>query len=219
MQISNAVRAFTRLAVLTASLVACSAHDPSGDRVDAATVDSEMTAVSASSLPQGDKNAFEAFITDHHNQPGSFDGKTVRDVINMQLAYENGQKMAQQARVDEENHRREIAKLMRAIVLHSTEGQSIDLAVRIVNTTGKTVRRVEMGLMATHNGKRIGMCEVALDRDIAPNGTIETTIPLHYSQFGEDATPMMNAAGKPKTYALDVKEIKYTDGTDAGYDD
>lgn len=38
-------------------------------------------------------------------------------------------------------------------------------------------------------------------------------------RFGEDAGSMRLAQGQPKRIELDVKEITYTDRTDARYDD
>jgi hypothetical protein len=42
---------------------------------------------------------------------------------------------------------------------------------------------------------------------------------MRYYRFGEDAGPLMAAKGKLKTILAQVKEIKYADGSDAGFDD
>lgn len=207
------------LAAFAASLFACGHGDIRSERVSAAALDSARSDVASSTLEQSDKDAFAHFVDAHARDPKTFDGKTVNEIITMQRSYEHGQQLAANEAHEEQLHRAMLARLIRVQVTGANEGDGIDLHTAIANLTGKTVKRIEMGLYVHHGSTRVGMCEVALDTHIAPHATVSRTIALHYTQFGEDATSMMHARGQTKTYDVQVKEIKYTDGTDAGFDD
>lgn len=98
--------------------------------------------------------------------------------------------------------------------------RTITLYVRLHNRSAKTIRALEAGLYVHDaSGKRIGLTEIGIEKPIAPHGTLEFWYPLRYVRFSEDAGTMRLAAGKPKNIRMDVTEIKYADGTDAGYDD
>lgn len=215
------LRAIAGLAVLTASLFACSSapSDPSAELVTASTVTVVSHDVENSTLPSDDKKRFAAFLDAHRTTPLSYAGKTVHEIINLQLAYENGVKMAANEKKDEAEHRATLAKLVRVAVTDSKDTDELVLTLRVTNLTAKTIKHMDLGLQADASGRRIGLCELALDSPVPPRTTQDVPMHVHYSHFGEDTTSMMHAAGKPRTYALDVKEIKYTDGTDAGYDD
>lgn len=136
-------------------------------------------------------------------------------------AYAVGQRLAAQDRAQNAAHRAEIASLIDATVSQSREAnRTISLYVRLHNRSPKTIRDLEAGLeVHDRHGKRIGLTEIAIEKPIAAHGTLAFWYPLRYLRFGEDAGTMRMAAGKPKTISMDVTEIKYTDGTDAGYDD
>jgi hypothetical protein len=218
-------RAVAALALAAlASLCACatrqtvSLDDTAVSAADAGTI---ARRVASSSISQADKDRFAAFLDAHQTDPRTYDSKTVRAIINLQRVYEAGLKMTASARREDREHRAELAKLMRVTFLSAREGdRTIDLRISIANLAKKTVRRIEMGLEADDpSGRRIGLMEIAYTAPLGAASSKIVNIPLRYVRFGEDTGAMREAAGKPKTYALTVSEIKYADGTDAGYDD
>jgi hypothetical protein len=129
--------------------------------------------------------------------------------------------MAEDAAATRE-HRQEMARLIVAGVAGYREhDRTISLLLHIQNKSAKTIRLFDAGLNV-HTlapDRRVGLAEVETERIIPPHASVEFWLPLRYLRFGEDAGTMRLAQGKPKHIALDVTEIKYTDGTDAGYDD
>lgn len=136
-------------------------------------------------------------------------------------AYEVGQRLAAQDRARTAEHRAQIARLISAAAPSIREAdRTISLYVRLQNLSAKRIRSVEAGLeVHDARGSRIGLTEIAIDKPIVAHGTVAFWYPLRYLRFGEDAGTMRLAAGKPKSVRVDVTEIKYADGTDAGYDD
>ncbi len=238
------------LAALAASLSGCGGHSSStastssavtqspsaspavtGSRTVAAIEKTLVTAptlakvqadVAASTLAPLDKNRFAAFIDDHEQIANAYENKTVRDVINLQIAYEVGLRMAAQAHADDTRHKDELAKLITSkITLVNERERSIVLHIDLQNLTAKQVKTIEIGLEFDNakGGARVGLSEIRLTRNIAPNGRIAFDYPMRYVRFGEDAGPMMASKGAAKTLTAQVTEIKYADGTDAGFDD
>lgn len=228
------------LAALAASLSGCGGHSssttstssavtqaPSASPVDATVVTTPTLAkvqadVAASSLPTLDKNRFAAFIDDHQQVTNAYENKTVRDVINLQFSYEVALRLAAQARADDTMHKAELAKLITSTVTLASEGdRSLVLHVDLRNLTGKEVKNLEIGLEFddAKTGRRIGQAEVQLRRNIVAHGRIAFDYPMRYVRFSEDAGPMMASKGKAKKLDAQVTEIKYADGTDAGFDD
>lgn len=221
------------LAAVAASLFACTGHTQSSRpaptvsvgvedlTVTASNAQAVMTRIAASHMEPMDKDRFAAFVETHQKSPGAYDGKTVRQIINLQEAYEIGLRMTAQTEIDDRRHRSELAKLMQARVDRTREAdRMVELTLSIANTSVKTVKSLEFGLFVMgSDGKRIAMTEFRTGEPIAPHGTRTITVPMRYVRFGADAGAMVEAAGRPKTYSVVVKEIKYTDGTDAGYDD
>jgi hypothetical protein len=191
--------------------------------VTVATLDKVGADVAASGLAQLDKNRFAAFISDHQGRTQSaYLGKTVRDVINLQISYEVALGLAAQARADDKMHKTELAKLVTStIVLAQERDRSIVLHMDFVNHSTKEIKKLEIGLEFDDKatGKRIGLAELQLTRNIPGGGHIGFDFPMGYYRFSEDAGPMLASKGKAKKLDAEVTEIKYADGTDAGYDD
>ena len=177
--------------------------------------------VETSTLSEKDKSAFLAQFDAHKAKPKTLYGKTVRDVINDQKTYDVGLAMAAQARRDDTKHRTEMAALLSVDVLaHRDEEHQIILTLRVHNKSRKVIRRLENGLAVTDPaGARVGLAEFVVERTIAPQAMVTFQTPLRYLKFGEDAGTMRLAQNKPKQIALEVKEVKFAGGTDAGYDD
>lgn len=147
--------------------------------------------------------------------------KPILDPVKAQEAYAVGERLAAQDRANTTNHRAEMARLIQASVSRTREaGRTISLYVRLYNRSAKAIRSMEAGL-EVHDaaGKRIGLTEIGIEKPIAAHGTLAFWYPLRYVRFSEDAGTMRLPAGKPKTVQMNVTEIKYADGTDAGYDD
>ena len=98
--------------------------------------------------------------------------------------------------------------------------RTISLLVRLHNKSGKTIEALDAGLeVHDASGTRIGLAEISIAHPLAAHATAAFWYPMRYVRFGEDTGTMRLAAGKPKHVQMDVTEIKYADGTDAGYDD
>lgn len=147
--------------------------------------------------------------------------KPILDPVKAQQAFAVGEKLAAQDRAQQAEHREEIAKLIDARVIETRErNRTISLLIRIHNKGAKKIRTLDSGVFVNDTaGRRVGMTEVTLSKSIAPHATIAFWYPMRYLRFGEDAGTMRLADGKRKRVTLDVTEIKYTDGSDAGYDD
>jgi hypothetical protein len=136
-------------------------------------------------------------------------------------AYAVGQRLAAQDRAQEAEHRKEMAALIAVSVPQTRDAdRTISLLVLLQNKSTKAVKSLDAGL-EVHNrsGVRIGLAEITIARPIAPHATVSFWYPMRYVRFGEDTGTMRLAAGKPKTVQMEVTEIKYADGSDAGYDD
>jgi hypothetical protein len=140
---------------------------------------------------------------------------------NARMAYEVGRRLAAQDRAQTAEHRAEMARLIRASISTAQDAdRTISLHVRLHNLSAKTIRSLDTGLeVRATDGRRIGLAEIGIEKTIPPHATLAFWYPMRYVRFGEDAGTMRLAAGKPKTIRMDVTEIKYSDGTDAGYDD
>jgi hypothetical protein len=227
------------LAALAASLAGCGGRAASSSSAATAVasvapgaIDAEVVTVptlakvqadvAASDLSTLDKNRFAAFVGDHQDRTDAYEGKTVREVIDLQISYEVGLRMAAQANADDRRHKAMLAKLIApAVALVSEDDRKIVLHFAFRNLSAKEIKKLDLGLELhdAKTGARIAMSEVHVTRDIAGHGTVAFDYPMRYYRFGEDAGPLMAAKGKPKTIVAQVKEIKYADGSDAGFDD
>lgn len=160
-------------------------------------------------------------IDEHRDKPQALDGKTVHEIILEERAHRIGIKMAADERKSDAKHRAQMAGLIEVtIVRHRDEEHRIVFTLRVRNKSAKALTRFDSGLEVHDSaGARIGLAEFRTDRNIGPHQTVTFDQPVTYLRFGEDAGTMRMAQGKRKSIALGVKEIKYADGSDAGYDD
>lgn len=213
------------LAALAASLVGCSAassHEAASDVVTQTNVAEVSRGVEADrSIARKDRDRFLAFVSEHESTPDAYTGKTVTQIVNLQKAHEVGVRLQLEAEREDRAHRAALARVIDAEIVKAPERErSIEYVVRVKNLTRKTIAHIEFGLeVHDASGKRIGLAEMRSDAHVLARTQRDLEIPMRYVRFGEDAGPMREAAGQPKTYELLVKEIKYTDGSDAGYDD
>lgn len=114
-----------------------------------------------------------------------------------------------------------MARLIDAQVLDTRDaGRVISLYTRLSNKSAKTIASLDAGITVYDaSGRRIGLTEIHLPRTVPPRAGVAFWYPMRYLRFSEDAGTMRLAAGKPKHVEIDVTEIKYADGSDAGYDD
>lgn len=213
------------LAALAASLVGCSAassREAANDVVTQTNVAEVSRGVEADrSMPRKDRDRFLAFVSDHESSPDAYTGKNVAQIVNLQKAHEVGVRLQMEAEREDRAHRAALARVIDATIAKAPErDRSIDYFVRVKNLTNKAIAHIEFGLeVHDASGKRIGLAEMRSNTRVNARSQRDLEIPMRYVRFGEDAGPMREAAGQPKTYELLVKEIKYTDGSDAGYDD
>jgi hypothetical protein len=140
---------------------------------------------------------------------------------NARAAYNIGQRLAAQDRAQAARHRAEMARLIQANILTARDAaRTISLYLRLHNLSARPIRSVNAAL-EIHDaaGERIGLAEIDLDKTVPAHTSIAFWYPIRYVRFGEDAGTMRLAAGKSKTIHVDVTEIRYADGSDAGYDD
>lgn len=141
---------------------------------------------------------------------------------NKAKAYAVGLQLAAQDRASEKAHRAEMARLIDAAVVRTHEqGRTLSLLLRLQNKSAKAIRGIGAGLeVCDGSGKRLGLAEIDdAHVHIAPHGSASVWLPIRYVRFGEDAGTMRLAAGRPKHFDLQIVELRYTDGSDAGYDD
>ncbi|MFN2528108.1 MAG: hypothetical protein ABR584_05265 [Candidatus Baltobacteraceae bacterium] len=179
------------------------------------------TTVVESTMPPGDKAAFTAMVAQHKKTPQDLNGKTVREMILEEQAYGVGQRLATQEQRNEAAHDREIGNLMLLEVRsHREEEHQIILSLRVQNKTAKTIASLDCGIEAhDRKGARVGMAEFDFDRHIPAHQTVTFDHAIKYVTFGPDAGTMRMAYLLPKTVAVDVKKVHFTDGSEAGYDD
>lgn len=212
------------LAVTTASLFGCAStvHDTTHDIVTKANVATISHDVESDrSLSRKDRDRFFAFIADHETSPDAYDGKHITDIINLQKAHEVARRMQIEAEREDTKHRDMIARLIEAHIARTNEhDRSIDFLLHVKNLARKPIAHLELGLeVHDASGKRIGLAEMRTSAHVGAGTERDISIPMRYVRFGEDAGTMREAAGQAKQYDLLVKEITYTDGSDAGYDD
>jgi len=189
--------------------------------ITATKISEITTTVVESTMPPGDKTAFTEMVSQHRKTPQDLNGKTVREMILEEQAYHVGQRLAKQEQASESAHDRAIGKLMALDVRsHHEQEHQITLTLRIENRTGKTIKSLDCGIeVHDRKGTRVGMAEFDFDRDIPAHQTVTFDHAIKYVTFGPDAGTMRMAYPLPKTVAIDVKKVHFTDGSEAGYDD
>jgi hypothetical protein len=141
---------------------------------------------------------------------------------NKAKAYAVGLQLAAQDRAADKAHRAEMARLIDATVVRTYEqDRTLSLLLRLQNKSAKAIRGIGAGLeVHARSGKRLGLAEIDdVPIRIAPHGFASVWLPIRYVRFGEDAGTMRLAAGKAKQIDLQIVEVRYADGSDAGYDD
>lgn len=132
------------------------------------------------------------------------------------------------ARLAQEDHRQalerraEIAKAVRVDGLHVSEGDRFMLIVFVVhNLSQKPIARFDVAFEAdaSGGGRRIATTELHERITVGANASTTVSRRIPYTQFGDDTGPMREAAGKPQHDSVRVKWIRYSDASEAGYDD
>jgi hypothetical protein len=179
------------------------------------------TAVVESSMPAADKTAYKKMVAQHQKTPRDLQGKTVREMILEEHAYDVGLRLGKQERANEAAHLRAIGELMTLDVRSHREAErQITLTLRVANKTAKTIASLDCGIeVHDRKGDRIGMAEFDFDRAVRPHETVTFDHAIRYVTFGPDAGSMRLAYQQPKTVSVDVKKIHYKDGSERGYDD
>ncbi|MDP9111530.1 MAG: hypothetical protein M3M96_07860 [Candidatus Eremiobacteraeota bacterium] len=214
-----------RGALLSLLIAGCAHSAPPPDlyasSITATNISEITTRVVESTMPPNDKAAFTEMVSQHHKTPQDLNGKTVREMILEEQAYHVGQRLAKQEQAGEAAHDRAIGKLMTLDVRsHHEQEHQITLTLRIENKTAKTIKSLDCGIeVHDRKGARVGMAEFDFDRSIAPHQTVTFDHAIKYVTFGPDAGTMRIAYLQPKTVAIDLKKVHFTDGSEAGYDD
>lgn len=143
------------------------------------------------------------------------------DPAKARQAYLVGERLAAQDRAARAEHRAQMGRLIDADVSQTRDAdRTISLFVRLQNKSGKAIRALDAGIeVHDPKGARIGLTELHLEKSIPAHANVAFWYPLRYVRFSEDAGTMRLAAGKPKIVYMEVTEIRYADGSDAGYDD
>lgn len=147
--------------------------------------------------------------------------KPILDPAKEQQAYAVGERLAAEDRAQQAEHREEMSGLIVAAVTKTREqDRTISFFMQLHNKSAKAITSLDSGLFVYDTaGHSIGMTELHLAKPVAPHATVAFWYPLRYVRFSDDAGTMRLAAGKPKHVRMDVTEIRYADGSDAGYDD
>jgi hypothetical protein len=190
-----------------------------GEIVSADAVDAALHDVANGPLSRRDRDAFARFMAANRHRPEAYDGKTVRQIVNFEVAYENG--IAEDARnqARDKINARVIAGLIDARVLSARDGdRQIIFRIVLRNKTSKTMKHADVGLVVTDAASRkaVGHIELNIDRVLAPHATATFDFPVRYASFGSDTATMIAAGHRPKTFAVEPDHVVYTDGSDAG---
>lgn len=202
------------LAALAAGLLtACGRDVPLEERTvtpgNASAVASE---VRTSTLPRADKAAFAAFLFDTAKRPQSYDGKTVRGVINAERAHEVGTRLERQ---DRESDKLRRATMSHVIVLRTPGIRDVEggivLQIDAANKTARAIDGFDAGLEVDDKATRhrLGLAELHISHDLAPHAHAVFTYPMRYVRFGEDTASMRLAQGRAKTARLDPLTVRF----------
>ena len=184
--------------------------------VQVGRVNEALRLVAASSLPKSDRAAFAAFMRKNRSRPESYDGQTVRRIINYQRAYDSAVKVAAGSLAQTREGRARLAKLitisLRKIV-DRDRAIAIDLSIR--NKTGKTVTYAGAELIVEDatGSRTLGTTELRFPGEIAPHATRVENRTIRYASFESGNATMMDAIGRRKHVRAEVLEIRYSDGS------
>jgi len=180
-----------------------------------------IRSVDASTLPAGDKRDFKTFVDSNELRQVAYEGKTVREVINAERAFEVGKRLEAQDRESDAVRRAAMAKLISLEITHiSDRERGVELLVRAQNRTGKPIRGFDAGLEVddAKSHRRIGLAELHVTQPLRPRAMRTFLYPMRYVRFGEDTGSMRLSAGWPKVAHLDVFGVSFA-GSEAPDDD
>ena len=174
--------------------------------------------VSTAPLPA----AYRRFMEQNRDRPEAYAGKTVQQIVNYQIGYENGQRAIANYERDIKRNAAKMAVLMDARVLAGRDGaRAIAFDVVLHNKTAKAFKHVDVDLVVTDAAtrKRVGDIELNIDHAVPPHAAVRFALPVRYANFGSATGTMMAASGRPKTYITRPDAIEFADGTDVGIAD
>jgi len=158
-------------------------------------------------------------MAQNRNRTDTYDGQTVRRIINFQIAYDYGLRDVAQAKAREELYKKQIEPLLDARVLSGKDAHDrIVFTVLLHNKTAKALDHVDLGVDiydATTKGP-IGHIELNLDRKVAAHGSVTFAVPVHYALFDADAGMMMGAAQHRKTFVVSPTAVEFANGSGVG---
>jgi hypothetical protein len=209
----RAPRTYALLTVLALALApfGCSSHRAASQ---AASPAPSPTA----SLPA----EYVRFMQQNRDRPEAYVGKTVRQIVNYQIGYENGQRSIANYERNLKRNALKMAALMEAHVLGARDGaRAIAFDVVLHNKTAKAFKHVDVWLVATDatTRKQVGEIELNIDHAVPPHATVRFALPVRYANFGSATGSMMAASGRPKTDTTRPDAIEFADGSDVGIAD
>ena len=211
--LTNHSRGRLLVTVLALALVpfGCSSHR-------AASRSASPAPVSTGPLPA----PYRRFMEQNRDRPEAYAGKTVRQIVNYQIGYENGQRSIANYERNIKRNALKMAALMDARVIGGRDGaRAISFDVVLRNKTAKAFKHVDVDLVVTDAATRarVGDIELNIDHAVPPHATVRFAMPVRYANFGSATGSMMAASGRPKTYTTRPDAIEFADGTDVGIAD
>ena len=207
-------------ALATASCAGQKAPADHGDTVvSAAHLDDAAKAVAASALPASDRGAFARFVAANRKRPEAYDGKTVRQIVNFEISYENGLAAVAAGEARAEANGERLRALLDARVTGSRDADRwISFDVTLRDKSAKAIRHVDLELEIDDatTKRRVGEIELNVDHAVHPHATVAFAVPVRYSSFGSATGTMLAAAHHRKTFDVRPDHIVYADGSDVG---
>lgn len=182
-------------------------------------LDELASEVARSALSAANRGAFARFVKNNRKRPEAYDGKTVRQIVNFEVAYENGLAAVEATERREEANARHLETMIDARVASGRDlGRAIAFGVSLRNKTDKRVKHVDVELEITDAlvHKQLGLIELNIDRDLGPHASATFAFPVRYGVFGIDAAKMMAASHRAKTFAVRPTQVIYADGSAVG---
>ncbi|MFN2448408.1 MAG: hypothetical protein ABR508_01255 [Candidatus Baltobacteraceae bacterium] len=132
-----------------------------------------------------------------------------------------GHHLEAQDRANAARHAAQMAAVIGARVLQIKDVDTgVAFLISVHNKTAKTIRSLGEGYEVRAGSKRIGLLEVDEARaKVRPHATVRFWQKEPYTRFGDEAGDMRQAQDRHKTATVKIIEVKYSDGSDAGYDD
>jgi hypothetical protein len=216
------------VAVITALVVGAAACAPPRDVASTVVTvtnrPSILVEVADSSLSDEQKRAFgKAFARAAAGGRDDVTGRTVHDLIIDQERRDVAAALVAKDAESLDSHATEIAKYVEAEVTDVTPPHATaeHLRFTVRNVGPKAIRRLEVGIeIATRDEHRLGLAEFDTDEPVAPHASRTIAVDVPFSRFAAEGTwRLIEATGTAKRVATRVKEVRFADGTDVGYDD